>query len=258
MDDAQKYLNRIAEKDEFNFLRQEDGSLIVSGWISFKPLLYLALSLTEDEDLPIVELGCGHGSTPYLSKYADEKNKKLVSIDTNEEWTEKFKPLEGKNHSIFSLKDKNLPILEDEGYINSTLSDGISVLLVDNEPGERRHQDILSLYKECSIIVIHDSEHPGSSDYKYEKIWPLFKYRINLYELPTLVFPEGATYPETKISGASIVSNKYDLRRFKELKLDDYSLTTGGWTTINHNLERARRGYKTDIERTIGSDWGGV
>ena len=230
MDDAQKYLNRIAEKDEFNFLRQEDGSLIVSGWISFKPLLYLALSLTEDEDLPIVELGCGHGSTPYLSKYADEKNKKLVSIETNEEWTEKFKPLEGKNHSIFSLKDKNIPILEDEGYINSTLSDGISVLLVDNEPGERRHQDILSLYKECSIIVIHDSEHPGSSNYKYE----------------------------TKISGASIVSNKYDLRRFKELKLDDYSLTTGGWTTIDHNLERARRGYKTDITRTIGSDWGGV
>jgi hypothetical protein len=61
----------------------------------------------------------------------------------------------------------------------------------------------------ADIIVIHDTEEGGAGDYKYDHIWHLFKYRLNYNK-------NGGG------AGATAVSNKIDLNKFRGLTLGQY------------------------------------
>ena len=92
-------------------------------------------------------------------------------------------------------------------WLDSISKDGISVCLVDHACGERRHTDIKRLYNHCDIIVIHDTQ-PEATGYLLDKIWDLFKYRLNL------IMSDGAT----------MVSNKYDVTKFDGLNFKNFIL----------------------------------
>jgi hypothetical protein len=200
----EKFLKRI-EQTELSFMLED-----VETWCSHRPLLCAGLEITKGSSKPILELGCGYGSTPYLNKYTVFDNRKLISLDTNQEWLNTFKDLASDKHELIFKKDclkwnhetlewydsdNDLPL-----WLDEVSKDGISVCLVDHASGERRHIDIKRLYERCDIMVIHDTE-PEATGYLLDKIWHLFKYRFDFNKY-------GA--------GATIVSNKYDLSFLQE------------------------------------------
>lgn len=158
----------------------------VQNWDNHRPLLWWALQQTESSSLPILELGCGEGSTPYLQDYCKRTGRTLISYDYNKEWADKY------------------------GAIHVTDWDKVhhpqySVILVDHSPGERRWIDIQLLADKTEYMVIHDSE-PAATGYMLSKIWHLFPHRRDLVSpgaWATLV-SRRHPIPEIQIQGFTI------------------------------------------------------
>lgn len=131
-------------------------------WSSHRPLLWEALEATKDSKLPVIELGAGAGSTPYLRKYCTENEIEFVSYDSNKQWADDY-------HSIF-VKDWDKERFWDLSF---------KVCLLDMAPGEYRKIALMKIH--ADIIILHDSEIPGwnASDYKVRPLFNNFKYVID-------------------------------------------------------------------------------
>ena len=148
----------------------------VQNWDNHRPLLWWALKETKGQTEPVLEMGCGEGSTPYLMQYLKTDKRKLISYDYSKEWADKY------NANYVTDWDA----IEHENY---------SVILIDHSPGERRHLDVIKLANKCDYMIIHDSE-PAATGYMLDKVWHLFPYRRNL---------------KTEGAWATIVSTKHEI-----------------------------------------------
>lgn len=179
-------VERINIPDPFGFLEN------LSNWSNHRPILLLALTLTEGS---VLELGSGEGSTQYLRNYCKEKTRSFETCDNNKEWCEKT----GAEH------------IEDwDKLVNCVAALSYGVIFIDHAPGERRALDTISLAYAADILVLHDTEEGGAGDYGWDIAWPHFKYRLNYNRLGG-----GA--------GATAVSNTIDLNRFRGLSLGQYT-----------------------------------
>ncbi len=137
-----------------NFLKD------IQNWNNHRPLIYWALQETKGLTEPILEMGCGEGSTPYLIEFCKKNKRQLISYDYDKEWADKYNAIH----------------ITDWDSINH---ENYSVILIDHSPGERRYIDIQKLKDKCEYMIIHDSE-PAATGYMLDKIWHLFPYRRNL------------------------------------------------------------------------------
>jgi hypothetical protein len=210
---SQEFLNEIANKSYSSCMLND-----VEGWCSHRPLLYLALELTKNSNKPIVELGCGDGSTIQLNQYIQTDNRKLISFDTNQEWINKYIHLESNKHQ-FVYKPDNFAYNQESkewydktpeivDWLTDVSKDGISVCLVDHACGERRHSDMKLIYNQCDFMVVHDSE-PAATGYMMDRVWGLFKYKLNIKRF-------GAW--------ATIVSNTHDVTKFDGMKIGEFEI----------------------------------
>lgn len=207
----QQFLDKLIQSDSSFMLEN------VESWCSHRPLLQIALELTKGSDKPILELGCGYGSTEQLHKYIETDIRKLYSLETNKEWLKKYDHLNSDKHELVFKQDglkwdneqmKWYDSIQDiPNWLDTVSKNGISVCLVDHACGERRHIDIQKIYNNCDIIVIHDTQ-PEATGYLLDKIWHLFKYRLNL------IMGDDAT----------IVSNKYNVNKLSGLNFKDFVL----------------------------------
>lgn len=131
----------------------------LSAWGSHRVLLFEALEATKDSHLPVVELGCGDCSTPYLMEYCEKNKRVFFSFDSDKMWAEKY----GSDY----VKDWERHPLWLQKY---------SVCLLDLAPGEYRRVALMKL--NADIIVIHDSEPKGwnASDYRVRPLFNQFKF----------------------------------------------------------------------------------
>ncbi|SRR6266496_541208 len=165
----------------------------VSGWNNHLPLLWLGLEDTQHNKHPVIEFGSGLGSTPILKQYCKDAGREFLSYDNNAEWAEQMGSILIPNWSTAEIYKRS------------------SVILVDCAPGESRHEIMAIMKDRADIIIVHDTEKDGSGNYLYEKIWPLFKFRINL--------TGGSTW-------ASAVSNTIDLSIFVGNEFGQYKVTS--------------------------------
>jgi hypothetical protein len=191
--DADYLLQELPKWDERgnNFLKAGTGN-----WNNHLPLILLGLQLSKRGDaVDVLELGSGEGSTPLLRKYCEDQKLTFLSYDNNHEWCLKT----GAN---FALEwDTLITILAKKHY---------GLIFIDHAPGERRHLDAIALANAADVLVLHDTEEGGAGNYMWDKAWPHFKYRLN--------------YNKTGGgAGASLVSNKIDVNRFRGLSLGPYT-----------------------------------
>ena len=158
----------------------------IENWSNHRPLLYLALQETTGT---VCEMGCGYGSTEQLRAYCSNK-RQFISLESNQEWANKFNSTWVGDWETYQHSDYD-------------------VLLVDHAPGERRHIDIANLKDKAKIIVIHDSE-PQATGYMLDRIWHLFKYRVDI---------------KTDGAWATAVSNQIDITKWKGRKLANYTIS---------------------------------
>lgn len=134
----------------------------ITPWGSHRTLLWEALELTRDSKLPVIELGSGPGSTPFLRQYCTDNNRPFVTYETSKVWATAMKSVLVTSWDSEKLWD-----------------DQYSVCLIDMAPGEYRKVALKKIKSE--IIVIHDSEPPGwnASDYRVRPLFDQFKYKLD-------------------------------------------------------------------------------
>jgi hypothetical protein len=138
----------------------------VGNWSNHRHLLWPALEATKHLKLPVLELGCGDGSTPFLRKYCEANGLELFSYDYNKDWSGKY----------------NVPHVTN--WDNIPWRKEYSVALIDESPGEHRKESI-RLLMHVKVLVVHDSEPKGwnASDYQVRPVFDKFKYVLD-YESP--------------------------------------------------------------------------
>lgn len=135
----------------------------IDNWSSHRELLWPALEMTKELGRPVLELGCGHGSTPFLQEYCRDNSLELFSYDYDHSWALQFGAVHVTNW-------ENIPWRKEYG-----------VVLCDESPGEQRKVSISKLHH-AKIVIIHDSEVPGwnASDYKVRGEIEKYKYFYDL------------------------------------------------------------------------------
>jgi len=143
---------------------KEDFLKNIGNWSNHRHLLYPALEATKHLKLPVLELGCGDGSTPYLRAYCKYNDLELFSYDYDKKWADKF----GAMH-----------VTSWESQVAWRKEYG--VVLIDESPGEHRKVSLNKLLH-AKIIVIHDSEPVGwnASNYEVRPLFRKFKYMKDL------------------------------------------------------------------------------
>lgn len=182
-------------------------------WNNHIFLLWLALEETKAGE--VIEMGCGDGSTRQLNKYCHDNNRHLHSFDTDKEWLKRFSDYATPNHSFHYI--------ENDWHIVKDMIPNPSVILIDHAPGERRIVDVKRFMDINGILVLHDTQPPPTAaDYGYERIWPLFKYKVHLTcPVNPDPAPDGSLHNRT---WASAVSNHYDVTKWRGLKYQDYEI----------------------------------
>lgn len=136
------------------------------------PVLDWAIKKTSGS---VLEIGCGNSSTVFL--HNECKNRRLVTIETNEVWFQRFVNLRTENHELF-LKSSY------DDFRDIIMGESWDVVLVDHAPALRRNVEINILHH-CKYVVVHDFQDPC---YMYNLSIPKYKY---IYVYDTL-FPNTA------------------------------------------------------------------
>jgi hypothetical protein len=138
-------------------------------YATHQPVLYYIAAHTTG---PIIEFGCGHGSTDILHEICKETGRLLVSIDDNKEWLDifthkyygdgytddnsgwhKFYLVAGK------IDDSNpahwIQFLEHFELLQTV---PFELCFVDQSPGSARTETIMRLKDTIKYIILHDCD----------------------------------------------------------------------------------------------------
>lgn len=140
-----------------------------SDWDSHKPLLGIAL-YKQNDSLPIVELGCGKGSTPAITQTLHtEDSSPFLTVDNNIEYLELIKDDVSGCGIALLVKD----------YFDLQIIDQIGLLFIDCAPGEIR-KDLIKKYElQANVIIVHDTELGAEYVYGMNEVLSSFRYRLD-------------------------------------------------------------------------------
>lgn len=145
-------------------------------WGSHVPVLgALASAYTNGKFL---ELGAGDYSTPLLHNISYLKGCLLLTLETDQNWLNKYFDMLTPWHKLRAVKDWDLiyglPEVKDQWF---------NLIFVDHAPGERRIIDIERFMNKCDYMVVHDTQVPHV--YGYDQVFPKFKYQYTYKRFPT-------------------------------------------------------------------------
>lgn len=165
-------------------------SMNVSGYYGthLAPLIQ-AMSRTTG---PVVELGMGLFSTPFLHYACQNAGRALTSYENDASYAEFF-----TRYGYDTAGGHDIHVVSD--WSEAMLERPWDVALVDHSPSQRRIVDIERLANHARYIVIHDSEPKFEGLYHYSRIYKQFKYR---------------TVYDREWRHAAVLSNFHDLTDF--------------------------------------------
>lgn len=108
----------------------------------------------------MLELGAGWYSTPLLHEIAADQGRMLITVESNCDWLNAFRPFAEDFHKLIAV----------ETYDDYIPTGSYGLVLIDHGPPERRIVDIKRLLPHAELFVIHDTE---AQEYKYDEVWPL-------------------------------------------------------------------------------------
>lgn len=138
-------------------------------YATHQPILYKIARMTTG---PIVEFGCGEGSTDMLHALCKATGRLLISIDHDEEWLSRYSTKylgdgyvednSGWHKFILVPKHEGNTILKDWVLFLdqcSFLKDvNFDLCFVDQSPGPARTETILRLKNRAKYIILHDCD----------------------------------------------------------------------------------------------------
>ena len=140
---------------------------------SHLPILIKVLSLS---DGPVLELGTGLFSTPYLHWACYDAKRKLVSYENKKEFFDTWN-YEDKRESNNDYSYHQRILVENNEWDKIDISEHWGVVFIDHNPGPRRREEMKRVANNADYVVVHDTDDKNDFYYKYAEYFPLFKYR---------------------------------------------------------------------------------
>lgn len=111
----------------------------------------------------ILECGCGDGSTIMIRDNIEGTNRKLVSLENDLEWMNKYTYLEDNSHSFQYIEADNIDCVETgakwvEFIIKNNLN-AFEVVFIDCNPWLARKAVFEHFKDKAKIIIIHDFDY---------------------------------------------------------------------------------------------------
>jgi hypothetical protein len=130
-------------------------------YATHQPILYEIATNTTG---PIIEFGCGNGSTDLLHEICEKDQRVLISVDDNLEWLNKYKEKYKNNsewHKFYFVpgkKDETSPdhwitFLQNFELLKATL---FSVCFIDQSPWLGRYETLKVLKNISEYVIVHD------------------------------------------------------------------------------------------------------
>jgi len=92
---------------------------------------------------PVLELGCGDWSTPFLTRYCKAAGRELLSLENYPKWAAEF----------------GVPCVDYDVAIPAAARREWSVVLIDHRPSERRIPDAIRFVGKTEYLLLHDYAH---------------------------------------------------------------------------------------------------
>lgn len=141
-----------------------------NAYATHQPVLY---ELTMKTKGPIIEFGCGDGSTELLHELCEKTGRTLISLDDNLEWLDKFRTkYNGEDskednsgwHKFFFVPGKKdntscdhwVKFLQESELINSL---HFSICFIDQSPWLARLETLRYLKHKTDYIIVHDCDY---------------------------------------------------------------------------------------------------
>lgn len=131
------------------------------------PILTKVMALS---DGPVLEMGMGPFSSPILHWLCLDKKRQLFSYENNPNWFKKNSVFKRHFHKVTFVENWDDVDIENVHW---------GVVFIDHAPNDRRIVDIKRIANKADYIIMHDSGDYQDEHYRYNEIYPLFKYRYN-------------------------------------------------------------------------------
>lgn len=130
---------------------------------------------------PVVELGMGHFSTPFLHEYCKATNRELISVEENAIWGDLFRSLGVGSHRVEISRYSEVL-----GHLRG--SQPIGVVFIDSSPGGKARADLFAQAIGMSeFVVVHDYHRENEEAIK-PHLDKALNYRVYAdYDPPTLL-----------------------------------------------------------------------
>lgn len=155
-------------------------------WTTHLPVLIRLMNKTSG---PVLELGSGIFSTPYLHWACFADKRELVSYDNSPEFIGLMQQYANDYHKVIAVDD----------YADADIEKVWSLAFVDHDPAHRRGIDTMRLLDYATFVVVHDSDPRTQSTYGYDEAFKHAKYRWDFTDVK----------PNT-----TVLSNFLDLKEF--------------------------------------------
>lgn len=155
---------------------------------SHLPVLMKLIKMTNG---PILEMGSGIFSTPFLHWACYLNKRELITYEDNPKY---FMNNFNNDYHKFYLIDN---------WDKIDITKKWSIVFIDHR-ADRRAIDALRVANNADFIVLHDTYWKDDKHYGYKKIFPFFKYRYNCPIKPY----------------TTIVSNFHDLSKFNIIEVN--------------------------------------
>jgi hypothetical protein len=133
---------------------------------SHLPVLIRAVAIT---DGPVLEMGMGYGSSPFLHWACATNKRPLVSYENQPEYFRFARDFAADFHEVHCISN----------WTKADIERPWDVAFVDYFPGGKRSDSVRRLANFAKYIVIHDSEGRNETKFHYRQIYPLFKWQYN-------------------------------------------------------------------------------
>jgi len=111
----------------------------------------------------ILECGCGDGSTKMIKEQIKNTDRKLVSLESNLEWFNKYKEMTDSFHKLYHVEADNDDNLETGNkwveFIKKNDLNNFEIVFLDSSPWLSRKCCFEYYLNRAKIIIIHDFDY---------------------------------------------------------------------------------------------------
>lgn len=130
------------------------------GYYTHQPVLMEVIKNTKGD---ILECGCGEGSTKLIKELIKNTNRKLVSLESNLYWLNKYKNLADASHELHYIDAGNVDNIETGNkwveIIKQKNFNDFEIVFIDSSPWLSRKCLFDYFLNKAKIIIFHDFDY---------------------------------------------------------------------------------------------------